>query len=199
MPTSPKERILKLAARQIVRPRDLDERDLPRSMLASMVETGELIRTGRGTYISPDLELSEHHALAEVSKRIPHAAICLLSALQFHELTLDLPRATWIAVKRGSRIPNPHDLKLRVYQFSEPAFSHGLETHKIEGVSVRITTPAKTIADCFKFRRDVGTTVAYQALKQAWENDAVTADALVAAAKVCRVYRLMRPYLDTLS
>lgn len=190
--------ILKMARSRILRPRDLRELDAPRGALTDLVRSGELVRTARGLYVAPDLKLSEHHSLAEVSKRWPQAVICLLSALQFHELTLELPAEVWIAVPRGFT-PRSKDMRIRIVQVSAQTFSEGIGTHLIEGVPVRIYSPARTVADCFKFRSQVGVSVAYEALRNAWLQRKAGADELVHFAKLCRVYNVMRPYFETLA
>ena len=188
-------RILDLARSQIIRPRDLD---VPRQVLANLVERGELVRTGRGLYVAANFDLTEHHSLAEAAKRWPKAVVCLLSALQFHELSLELPSEVWIAVPRGQS-PRCRDPRPRVVQMSDETFAAGIETHSIEGVPVKIYSAAKTVADCFRFRSQIGTVVAYEALKNAWASRKATADEIVASARLCRVYNIMRPFLETLS
>lgn len=190
--------ILELARSQIVRPRDLHGMKYPRQILADLVQSGELVKTARGLYVAADFDLSEHHSLAEVAKRWPQAVVCLLSALQFHELSLELPSEVWIAVPRGL-CPRSRNLRPRVVQVSEETFGAGIETHVIEGVPVKIYSAARTVADCFKFRSQVGNSVAYEALKNAWTSRKASADEIVAHAKLCRVYNIMSPYLETLS
>lgn len=191
-------KILKLARTHVVRSRDLKALGAPRAVLGQLVERGELVRTGRGLYVAADFELTEHHSLAEVARRWPQAVICLLSALQFHELSLELPSEVWIAVPRG-RSPRSRDLRPRVVQLSNETYGAGIETHMIEGVPVKIYSAAKTVADCFRFRNQIGNAVAYEALKNAWTSRKATADDIVANAKLCHVYNIMRPYLETLS
>lgn len=195
----PAQKALALARTQILRTRDVESFGVSRKKLAGLVASGDLVRTGRGLYISPDFELTEHHSLAEVSKRFPQAVICLLSALQFHELSLEMPHEIWIALPKGSRIPRPKGFQLRVMRFSEPSFSAGINTYRIEGVEVKIYSPAKTVADCFKFRNQITTTVAYEALKNAWGDRKATSSELVHSARINRVYNVMRPYLETLA
>lgn len=189
---------MEMARDQILRPRDLKRLKYPRQALAELVQQGELVRTARGLYVAADFELSEHHSFAEVSKRFPEAVICLLSALQFHELSLELPAEVWIAVARGLT-PRSTDLHLHTHQLSDETFAVGIEIHMIEGVPVKIYSAAKSVADCFKFRSQIGNVVAYEALKNAWQKRKATADEIVHFAKLCRVFNVMRPYLETLS
>ena len=190
-------KVLKLARSQVVRSRDLKEIGVPRTVLSDLVESGELVRTARGLYVAADFELTEHHSLAEAARRWPQAVVCLLSALQFHELTLELPSEVWIAVPRGHS-PRSRDFRPRVIQLSPETFSAGVETHIVEGVPVKIYSAARTVADCFRFRNQIGNAVAYEALKNAWTSRKATADDIVANARLCHVYNIMRPYLETL-
>jgi len=191
--------LLNLARTQVVRARDLDELRLPRRMLGELVARGELLRTGRGLYVASDFDLTQNHSLAEAAKRWPQSVVCLLSALQFHELSLELPSEIWLAFERGGSLPRAKDMQLRMFQMSDDTFHEGIETHLIEGVNVQIYSVAKTVADCFKFRSQVSTNVAYEALKNAWTQRKATSSELVHFAKLCRVYNIMRPYLETLS
>jgi predicted transcriptional regulator of viral defense system len=193
------QQVLDLARSQIVRPRDITALELPRRILGELVESGDLVRTARGLYVAADFDLTQNHPLAETAKRWPHAVVCLLSALQFHELTLELPSEVWIAVRRGTAVPRSKDLRPRVLQISQDSFSEGIETHILEGVEVKIYSTAKTVADCFKFRSLIGTPVAYEALKNAWTKRKASSKDLVYFAKLCRVYNVMRPYFETLS
>lgn len=164
--------------------------------LSRLVRAGDLVRVGRGAYELPDADLSEHHTLAEVAAQAPAAVVCLLSALAFHDLTTELPFDVWLAHRRGTRPPTIHSHQVRLFRFSPASFDHGMAVHEIDGVSVRITTPAKTVADCFKFRSSTGLDVAMQALKDYVRKRKGTRDALWEAAGVCRVQNVMRPYLE---
>lgn len=196
--SSKADELLQLARTQVVRSRDLAELHMPRRTLGQLVARGELLRSGRGVYVAADFELTEHHSLVMAAKRWPQSVVCLLSALQFHELTLELPADVWLAFPRGGSLPHASDMLLRTFQMSEETFSEGIETHVIEGVNVRVYSAAKTVADCFKFRSQVGTSVAYEALKNAWTQRKATPSDLVRYAKLCRVHNVMRPYLETL-
>jgi predicted transcriptional regulator of viral defense system len=147
----------------------------------------------------PDATVEEHHALAEVGKRVPKGTICLLSALRFHNLTTQIPHETWVALDRKARLPKVDYLPLRVVRFSGAALQEGQEQHTIEGVRVRIYNPAKTVADCFKYRNKIGLDVALEALREAWRNRSTTMSDLTRYARICRVNNIMRPYLESLS
>ena len=141
---------------------------------------------------------TEEHALAQVATRIPRAVVCLLSALRFHELTTQVPHEVWIALSEKARRPRLDFPPLRVVRFSGRALTEGIETHRIEGTDVRITSVAKTVADCFKYRHKIGLDVALEALREAWRQRRLTTSELDHFARVCRVSRVMRPYLESL-
>lgn len=185
-------------ARGILRPRDLDARGIPRVCLQSLLKEGRVVRLARGLYAVPEAGVTEWHSLAEASKRIPAGIVCLLSALQFHGLTTQLPQEVWIALGPSAWKPVGHGLPLRFVRFSGKALTQGIEVHEIEGVKVRVTNPAKTVADCFKYRNKVGHDVALEALRDAWRQKKASMDALWHYATVCRVARVMRPYMESL-
>jgi predicted transcriptional regulator of viral defense system len=182
----------------VVRPRDLDERGIPRSRLYRLLEKGLVERQGRGLYTASDHAPTAEHALAQVAKRVPRAIVCLLSALRFHELTTQLPHQVWIALPEKARRPSFDYPPLRVVRFTGRARTAGVETHRIEGVNVRITSPGKTVADCFKYRHKIGLDVALEALREAWREKRFTVDEIDRFARICRVERVMRPYVESL-
>ncbi len=181
----------------VMRHRDLDEHGIPRTYLKLAVDRKLVERTGRGMYRLPDAEASEHQALVESAKRVPHGVVCLLSALQFHGVTTQLPAGLWLAIGEKAWRPKQEYPPLRVVYFSGKALTQGAETHIIQNVPVRVFSVAKTIADCFKYRNKVGLDVALEALRDGWRKAA--ADDLWRFAKVCRVAKVMRPYLEMLS
>ena len=180
----------------VLRTRDLEAHGIWRAKLRNFVGQGVLLRVGRGLYTRVGVEAGENHSLAEVGKRVPRGAVCLLSALRFHELTTESPGAVWIAIESHSRTPQIESLPLKVHYLSGPSFREGIETHTIAGVPVRIYSAAKTVADCFKFRNQIGTKTAIEALKDAWKKKQVTTEDLYRFARVCRVLNVMRPYLE---
>ena len=200
MPKNHKDRLLKLAKQQgLLRPRDLKAAGIPRVYLKQLVERGELLKTGRGLYVHADAALTENHSLAEASKLAPKGVVCLLSALRFHDLTTENPAEVWIAVPRETRPPKSSAPALRVMRFSGQMMSAGIEKHVIEGVTVRVYSVAKTVADCFRFRNRIGVNIAVEALRDAWRNKKATSDELWHYAKVCRVLNILRPYFDSLT
>lgn len=191
--------LLALARKGPVRARDLDEAGIPRTYLKRLSDGGELEQIDRGLYRLADAPVNELSSLAEVAKRVPHSIICLLSALQVHELTTEAPHAIWVMIDRHARTPKLTFPKLEVVRASGPARTHGVESRVIDGVTVHLTTPAKTVADSFRFRRHVGLEVALAALKDYLSKRKGTVDALVSAAQADRAYTFMRPYLEALA
>ncbi|MGA2261929.1 MAG: transcriptional regulator [Acidobacteriota bacterium] len=183
----------------VVRPMDLQDRGFPRGALYGLLQEGLVKRQARGLYVAIDHVLTAEHALAQVAKRIPNGVICLLTALRFHGLTTQMPREVWIALPEKARRPRLEYPRLRVARFSGVALTEGLETHPIEGVAVRIYSAAKTVADCFKYRNKVGIDVAVEALKDYSRMHRGGADELVRFARICRVTRVMQPYLDAIA
>jgi predicted transcriptional regulator of viral defense system len=185
--------------RGIVRPKDLETLGIPRVYLSRMAKKGLLMHLARGLYAPAGLDMTEHHSLAEACRRVPRGVVCLLSALQFHSLTTQMPSEVWLALDLPTWLPQGHGLPLRFVRFSGKAFVEGVGTHTIEGVKVRVTAPAKTVADCFKFRNKVGLDVAMEALRDCWKQKKATMDDLWHYAKVCRVSNVMRPYMEALA
>ncbi len=191
--------LLRLARKGPVRARDLDEARIPRAYLKRLQDRGLLYQVDRGLYRLADAPVTELSSLAEVSKRVPSAVICLLSALQVHGLSTESPHAVWILIDRHARVPTIASPTLEVVRASGAAREHGIETRMVDGVKVRITTPAKTVADCFRFRRHVGLEVAITALKDFIKKRKGTIDALIEAARADRIYAFMRPYLEAVA
>jgi predicted transcriptional regulator of viral defense system len=194
------QRILAMAEQAgVLRPRDLDAYGIPRIYLSRMCERGLLQRVGRGLYVLPDADVSEHHTLAEACKRVPHGVVCLLSALRFHGLTTQSPDEVWLAI--GSKVwrPSVDHPPLRFLRFSARALEAGVEEHSIEGVIVRVYNPGKTVADCFKYRNKIGLDVALEALRDCRRQGRCTNDELWHYAKICRVANVMRPYMEAIA
>ncbi|HEX9784197.1 MAG TPA: hypothetical protein VGA56_15880 [Opitutaceae bacterium] len=174
-------------------------RGLNRAQVRQAVQAGLLEQAGRGLYRPPGADITRHHTLAEVAKRIPNGVICLLSALSYHDLTTQSPHEVWLALDHKAWSPRSENVGLRVFRFSGPALSEGVETHTIEGVPVRVYSPAKTVADCFKFRHKIGIDVALEALRETWRARRATMQDLEHHARVDRVAKVMRPYLESLT
>jgi predicted transcriptional regulator of viral defense system len=194
-------RALEIARKQgIARARDFRAFGIPATYIQRLCAQGRLVRLGRGIYqIAGFDDFHVAHDLAEVARRVPCAVVCLLSALRFHELTTQLPQAVWIAIDHKARSPANPPLKLEIVRASGPAFSEGRTTATIEGVQVPLYTPAKTVADCFKYRRRIGTDIAVEALRDALIKRKATRADLWHYAGLCRVQNVMRPYLEALA
>ncbi len=182
----------------LVRAADLEERGFSRRYLSRLAAKGALVRLTRGLYTTPDADSTEHQSLVEVAKLYPNAVVCLLSALQFHGLTTQIPMRVWVAVDVGARTPARATVRLRVVRFSGRALNEGVERHTISGVTVKVYSAAKTVADCFKFRNKIGSDVAIEALRDALSERRATVDELLDYARVCRVERVMSPYMEAL-
>ena len=192
-------KVLKLARRQRgVTAREIAVAGIHRQVLSRLVEAGKIERVVRGLYRLPEQSVTEHHGLVLANASVPLGTICLISALQFHGIGTQLPSEVWIAIDRRSRRPVLRYPPLRVVRFSGPALTEGVESHRIEGQNVRVYRVAKTLADCFKYRNKIGLDVAMEALREAWRARRFTADELDHYARICRVQRVMQPYLEAL-
>ena len=149
--------------------------------------------------MAADSAATEHHSLAEAAKRVPSGIICLLSALRYHQLTTQAPHEVWMAISRKARRPQVDHPPLRIVRFSGAALEYGVQKKKVEGVPLRVYSPAKTVADCFKYRNKIGLEVALEALRDCYRQRKATMDDLWEAAKVCRVARVMQPYLESIA
>lgn len=199
MKTTATEEVLKLVRKKgIVRASELTRLGIPRTCLTRLVNNGQLHRVSRGIYAAADSNPTANRTLAEASKRVPGGVVCLLSALRFHDLTTQLPPEIWMAIDRKAWHPKEHILPLRIMRFSGQALSEGIEMHNVEGVSVRVYCPAKTVADCFKYRNKIGLDVAVEALRDAHRKRKCTMDELWHFARICRVTNLLRPYLEAI-
>ena len=190
-------RVLQLMRRAgIVRSRDLEQAGVSRTRLRRLCDRGLLERVGRGLYRLPGAPLTERHDLAEATRRAPGGVICLLSALRFHGLTTQNPFEVWMAIDRKAWRPQVAHPPLRLFYLSGRSLTEGVEEHTISGVTVRVFSPAKTVADCFKFRNKIGTDVAVEALREYRRTRPKQLDALWRFAEVDRVTRVIRPYLE---
>ncbi len=182
----------------VIRVRDITDQGLHPENLRRLVQKGHLIRLSRGVYAPANFEATEHHGLAQVAIRMPRSVVCLLSALLFHDLTTQLPRRVWIAIPPKARMPKLDWPPIEVHRFSGKSLTDGWTEHELEGVPVRIFDPAKTVADCFKFRNTVGLDVAIEALRDCLRQKRATVDELIHYARICRVDTVMRPYLEAM-
>jgi len=205
------QRVLELVRqRGIVRGTELDRLGVHRMYLKRLVDRGLLVQRSRGIYEAAEPRMSEHDSVIEVAARVPKATlclltaadlaalICLLTALRLHQLTTQNPFEVWIMIDRKARKPSMTYPPIRVVRASGFALSRGVKAMRIDGVEINVTTVAKTVADCFKYRSTVGVDVAIEALRDAWRQKKVTVEAIIAAAKIDRVATVMRPYLESL-
>lgn len=179
----------------ILRSREVEAEGISRTYLSRLVKQGDLVRIGRGLYQRADHEVTAHHSLAVAAKRVSGATICLLSALEFHDLTTQSPFDVWLAIGHKDREPSVDAVSLRIARMSGEAQNEGIQEHEIEGVTVPVYGPAKTVADCFKFRNRIGLDVAIAALRD-YARDGASMDELWHFADVCRVRTVIRPYME---
>jgi predicted transcriptional regulator of viral defense system len=192
-------RVLDLAAQKgMLRPCDLQGIGVPRVVLTRLVAAGQLEKLARGLYHLPGAQFSESGSLIMIAAKVPQAVFCLLTALQFHELTTQLPRQVWISMPRGSHVPKIDYPPTKMVQFSGEAYSAGIEIHHRDQTSIQVYSVAKTVADCFKHRHKIGLDVAIEALRDTRAQKKASADELWRFAKICRVANVMRPYLEVI-
>ena len=184
--------------RGLLRPRDLAEKCIPREYLRRACDQRLLERVGRGLYRLPGAMATDSQSLAEVCRKVPAGVVCLLSALRFHDLTTQNPFEVWLAVGPKARSPRMDTVALRVVRFSGDALTEGIERHQAAGVEIRVYSAAKTVADCFKFRNKIGVDVAIEALRDCLRQRRAKVDELVRCARICRVERVMGPYLEAM-
>ena len=186
-----------------LRASDLAHAGIRRVVLTRMTASGQLVRAARGLYRLPNASSSEHEGLATVARKVPQAVICLLSAWQFHGLTNQLPWQVWVATPRGSHVPRLDHPPIKMVQFTAEAYTHGIEAHERDDVTLRMYGAAKTVADCFKHGNKIGMDVALEALKDARaagrKECRASFDDLWRCAKVCRVANVMRPYMEAMA
>ena len=183
----------------ILRVRDLIERGIHPEYLRRLCREQLLTRVGRGLYVLPESKPSAHQTLAEVFKRIPHGVACLLTALRFHDIGTQNPREVWVAIDRRAARPRITHPPLRIARFSGESLTEGIEQHKIGGVMIKIYNPAKTVADCFKYRNKIGLDVAEEALRDCLRQRKCVVDDLWRYAKICRVTNVIKPYLEAMT
>lgn len=194
---SQSDHILDLARhRRVLRAADVREHGWSPQLLLSLHQAGKLQRIARGLYSLPDAEITEHQTLMDVCQRVPKAVVCLLSALQFHEVGTQMPREVWIALPEASQTPALDYPSLRIARLRGAAYSEGIQTIVEHGAPIRVYSVAKTVTDCFKFRNKIGLDVALEALKDAWRTRKMTMAEVTHFAKINRVERVMQSYLE---
>jgi predicted transcriptional regulator of viral defense system len=181
-----------------VRAIDLEARGLSRSVLRGMVRRGEIERIDRGLYRRTDAPITELETVATVAKQIPGGVICLLTALSVHGIGTQLPFQVWIALDRKARKTARQKPRLRVVRFSSAMLRHGVETRDVLGVPVQITSPARTVIDCFRYRNKIGLDVAVEALRDVVSSRTATIGELARMAEACRIRTVIGPYLEAM-
>lgn len=196
-----REKILEYAKeRKIFRASEVEHNlGLSRMYLTRLMQEGRLERVGYGLYSLPDNDAIAEQSIIEVAAKVPSAVICLLSALRFHDLTTQNPFEVWIAIPRFVRYPQAVPSRTRVFRFARTVYEAGIEAHDLDGVFVKVYSPAKTIADCFYYQKKVGLDVCIEALRDAWRQRKVTMDDLYHFAMIRNVKGTMLPYLNTLT
>ena len=194
-----KQRILDLVKENgVLRPRDLDPIGIPREHLKRLYANGYLRRVGHGLYILANGEIGEYQTISEACKRVPNGVICLMTALQYHGLTTQVPFEVWMAIERTAWLPKRDHTVIRFFRFSGPSFTEGIVNEKVNGVPVKIFNPAKTVADCFKYRNKIGIDIAIEALRDCIQSRKCTFDEIMNYAKICRVANVIKPYLESM-
>jgi predicted transcriptional regulator of viral defense system len=182
----------------VLRTAEALRRGIHRRELYGLRDSGVLERLSRGVFRLADLPPLPQPDLATVATRVPKAVVAVISALHFHGLTLEIPHAVSIAIPRGTAPPQLDWPPLEVYRMSGDMYSTGIEEHQQDGITLRIYSPAKTVADCFKFRNRVGVDVAVDGLRTGLEDRQFTPAEVLRAAEMCRVDAIMRPYLEAM-
>ena len=185
-----------LEKHSMARSRDFVRAGIGRSRIRRAVIEGTLQRISRGVYTRTDQSPGDHWSLREVAVRSPNVVFCLLSALAFHGITTQQPREIWIALEGTTWAPHCDSLRLHVVRVSKKIFHCGIETHKIEGIPIRVYSLARTVADCFKMRNKIGLDVAMEALREALRSRKVTRDQILQMARDLRVERVILPYME---
>ena len=180
----------------LFRPRDLERFGLTRDTLRGMLRRGEVEPVARGVYRVSGAPLTAHETLAAVCLRVPQAVVCLLSALSFHAIGTQIPPEVWIYIDRKARVPKLSGLPVRVVPVPPRMTTFDVEDQEVDGVCVRVTSPSRTVADCFRFRRLVGLDVALEALKDVLRSRRVTIDEIVHASRIVGVESEIQPYLE---
>jgi predicted transcriptional regulator of viral defense system len=199
MPKSKAEKLRDLAAkRQLVTAADATKLGVPRTYLPRLARRGQLKKIARGLYMSPEFSPTEHASLVEASYQVPKGILCLLSALRFHNLTTQSPREVWVAIGHKAWAPKIASPPIRFVRMSGTALNFGVSEYPVSGGVLHVFTPAKTVADCFKFRHKIGLDIAIEALRESRRRKKASIDELWAAAKACRVANVIRPYLEGL-
>jgi predicted transcriptional regulator of viral defense system len=200
MPTRSEQQAIAIIGQMgMARPCELEARGISRPRLSRLVKRGLVLRQSRGVYVAARHAPTAEHTLAQVAKLVPNGIFCLLTALRLHGLTTQSPAEVWIALPEKARRPQLGYPRLRVARFSGRALTEGIEERRAEGVTLRVYSAAKTVADCFKYRHKIGIDIAVEALRDFSRKHRGGATDLARYARICRVVRVMQPYLDSIA
>ncbi len=187
-----------LRGRGMLRPRDFAAEGIGPETLARLVRDEAIVRLARGLYQLPTAPTHAGHTLAEAAALVPNGVVCLISALQFHELTLQVPSAVWIAIGRKAWRPRIDYPPIRFVRFAEPGLVDGVKRHRIEGVQVPVTTPARSVVDCFRYRNKIGLDVALESLREGLRRRRFKPDDLWRFAAKMRTWSVMQSYVEAM-
>ncbi|WP_070415629.1 type IV toxin-antitoxin system AbiEi family antitoxin domain-containing protein [Sediminispirochaeta bajacaliforniensis] len=187
-----------LSNNSIVSSRELADSGVHRETIRRLIESGEMIRIARGLYSSPQFIPAEKYSLIVAQKTVKRGVVCLMSALSFHEIGTQNPSEVWMAISRPGRIPTVDNIPMKVITFSGASFTEGIETHQIDDDEIKVYCISKTVADCFKYRNKIGLDVAIEALKDVIQNKRTSIEEIIHYAEVCRVRKIMRPYMESI-
>ena len=183
----------------VFRARDFVAAGFPREYLHRLVRRDQVLRLGRGLYVPATFDGDQNLMLVQAAQKIPRGVVCLFSALQFHRIGTQSPHQVWLAVPRDANFPRAGSLPLRFCKFSTASHAFGVEEHRLSGGSIRVFSPAKTVADCFKYRNKIGLDVALEALREFLSGGWGSIAELQRYAATCRVANVIRPYLQALT
>lgn len=195
--TQEQETLRLLRTRGPMRSKELVDAGIHYQTLSRMAQAGKITKVRRGLYQLP--ESAEPDDLAEAALQVPGGVICLVSALQFHELTLQMPHKTWVAIGESAHQPKITYPPVTFVRYGKQAFSLGIETHDIGGVDFRIYAPAKTVVDCFRYRKQIGLDVALEGLRKAIESGKAKPGEIGDLARKLRIWTVIRPYLEAVA
>jgi predicted transcriptional regulator of viral defense system len=188
-----------LKARGMLRLKDFVAERIGPETLSRLVREEAVVRPARGLYQLADTQVEAAHMLAEAATLVPKGIVCLTSALQYHELTLQMPSAVWMAIERTAWRPKIDYPRICFVRFAGSALTEGITRHRIEGIDVPITDPARTVMDCFRYRAKVGLDVAMEGLREGLRRRRCTPDELWRYARTARVWSVMRPYVEAMA
>jgi predicted transcriptional regulator of viral defense system len=188
-----------LEQRKIVKTEELSSAGVHRETIHRMVEAGDIIKLARGLYSLPDYQPTENYSLFEAQKLVAKGVVCLLSALSYHGIGTQNPSEIWMAIPRKTRPPKIDSSPVKIVKFSGEGYRNGIEKHIIENNEIKIYNIPKTIADCFKYRNKLGMDVAIEALKDVMLNKQATVDEIIKYSEICRVRKIITPYMESLA